>query len=157
MSSSRGSVSVTTTAASKTTVTAHVTAQRRHQPVASVAPSPVTVPQSSPRQLRQQQSVAPMIQSTKTTAPSSVLAAQQVMLSPVKSGKSPAKLVSKRGHVTNQLQYIKNVVLKAVWKHQFAWPFYQPVDHVKLNLPVIRACHLVFIHCVLRHGPLLYF
>jgi len=157
LSSSRGSVSVTTTAASKTTVTAHVTAQRRHQPVASVAPSPVTVPQSSPRQLRQQQSVAPMIQSTKTTAPSSVLAAQQVMLSPVKSGKSPAKLVSKRGHVTNQLQYIKNVVLKAVWKHQFAWPFYQPVDHVKLNLPVIRACHLVFIHCVLRHGPLLYF
>jgi hypothetical protein len=41
----------------------------------------------------------------------------------------------RRGRVTNQLQYIKNVVLKAVWKHHFAWPFYRPVDHVKLNLP----------------------
>lgn len=26
--------------------------------------------------------------------------------------------------------------MKAVWKHQFAWPFHQPVDAKKLNLPV---------------------
>jgi hypothetical protein len=39
------------------------------------------------------------------------------------------------GRVTNQLQYLHKVVLKALWKHQFAWPFYTPVDAQKLNLP----------------------
>lgn len=39
---------------------------------------------------------------------------------------------------TNQLQYLLKVVLKTLWKHQFAWPFQQPVDAVKLNLPVSR-------------------
>ena len=38
--------------------------------------------------------------------------------------------------MTNQLQYLQKVVLKALWKHQFAWPFYTPVDAQKLNLPV---------------------
>uniref|UniRef100_A0A3Q3D435 Bromodomain containing 4 n=1 Tax=Hippocampus comes TaxID=109280 RepID=A0A3Q3D435_HIPCM len=33
---------------------------------------------------------------------------------------------------TNQLQVL---VLKTLWKHQFAWPFHAPVDVVKLNLP----------------------
>ncbi|XP_013774474.2 bromodomain-containing protein 3-like isoform X3 [Limulus polyphemus] len=36
---------------------------------------------------------------------------------------------------TNQLQYLLKVVMKAVWKHQFAWPFHEPVDTIKLNLP----------------------
>ncbi|KAL4648753.1 bromodomain-containing protein 4-like [Arapaima gigas] len=36
---------------------------------------------------------------------------------------------------TNQLQYLLKTVLKALWKHHFAWPFQQPVDAVKLNLP----------------------
>lgn len=27
------------------------------------------------------------------------------------------------GRQTNQLQYLKNIVIKAVWKHQFGWPF----------------------------------
>ncbi|XP_073799312.1 bromodomain-containing protein 4 isoform X2 [Danio rerio] len=36
---------------------------------------------------------------------------------------------------TNQLQYLLKVVLKSLWKHQFAWPFHAPVDAVKLNLP----------------------
>nr|XP_023018205.1 bromodomain testis-specific protein-like [Leptinotarsa decemlineata] len=39
------------------------------------------------------------------------------------------------GRVTNQLQFLQKTVLKAVWKHQFAWPFQQPVDAKKLNLP----------------------
>jgi len=30
---------------------------------------------------------------------------------------------------------IKNLVVKAVWKHQFGWPFHTPVDAVKLNIP----------------------
>lgn len=38
--------------------------------------------------------------------------------------------------VTNQINYLHKVVLKALWKHQFAWPFHQPVDAHKLNLPV---------------------
>lgn len=37
--------------------------------------------------------------------------------------------------VTNQINYLHKVVLKALWKHQFAWPFHQPVDAHKLNLP----------------------
>jgi len=43
-----------------------------------------------------------------------------------------------KGCVTNQLQYLQKVVLKALWKHQFAWPFYIPVDAQKLNLPVCK-------------------
>ena len=37
---------------------------------------------------------------------------------------------------TNQLQYLLKVVVKGLWKHQFAWPFLIPVDAIKLNLPV---------------------
>lgn len=40
---------------------------------------------------------------------------------------------------TNQLQYMQNVVVKTLWKHQFAWPFYQPVDAIKLCLSVSRC------------------
>ncbi|XP_051533599.1 bromodomain-containing protein 3-like isoform X4 [Myxocyprinus asiaticus] len=42
---------------------------------------------------------------------------------------------TKPGRKTNQLQYMQNVVVKTLWKHQFAWPFYQPVDAIKLGLP----------------------
>ncbi|KAK1339800.1 hypothetical protein QTO34_018357 [Cnephaeus nilssonii] len=41
----------------------------------------------------------------------------------------------KNGRLTNQLQYLQKVVLKALWKHSFSWPFQQPVDAVKLQLP----------------------
>lgn len=40
------------------------------------------------------------------------------------------------GRNTNQIHYLSKGVFKAVWKHQFAWPFQQPVDAKKLNLPV---------------------
>ncbi|XP_017887088.1 homeotic protein female sterile-like isoform X3 [Ceratina calcarata] len=39
------------------------------------------------------------------------------------------------GRITNQLQFLQKGVFKPVWKHQFAWPFQQPVDAKKLNLP----------------------
>ncbi|XP_032884857.1 bromodomain-containing protein 3-like isoform X1 [Amblyraja radiata] len=42
---------------------------------------------------------------------------------------------NKPSSMTNQLQYLQKVVIKALWKHHFAWPFQQPVDAVKLNLP----------------------
>ncbi|XP_028919621.1 bromodomain testis-specific protein isoform X2 [Ornithorhynchus anatinus] len=41
----------------------------------------------------------------------------------------------KNGRITNQLQYLQKVVIKAIWKHSFSWPFQQPVDAVKLRLP----------------------
>ncbi|EAT46750.1 AAEL002090-PA, partial [Aedes aegypti] len=39
------------------------------------------------------------------------------------------------GRLTNQLHFLLKTVMKAVWKHQFSWPFQQPVDAKKLNLP----------------------
>ncbi|KAK6195468.1 hypothetical protein SNE40_000893 [Patella caerulea] len=41
----------------------------------------------------------------------------------------------KKGRLTNQLQYLLKVVIKAMWKHHFAWPFHVPVDPDKLGLP----------------------
>lgn len=40
------------------------------------------------------------------------------------------------GRLTNQLRYLNTVVVKAVWKHNFAWPFHAPVDAVQLKIPV---------------------
>ena len=39
------------------------------------------------------------------------------------------------GRNTNQLQFLLKTVMKAIWKHSFSWPFQQPVDAKKLNLP----------------------
>ncbi|XP_068599693.1 bromodomain testis-specific protein [Brachionichthys hirsutus] len=50
---------------------------------------------------------------------------------------TPPEVVNgkKPGRVTNQLQYLEKVVIKALWRHHFAWPFHQPVDAVALRLP----------------------
>lgn len=42
---------------------------------------------------------------------------------------------SRPQRTTNQLQYLLNVVVKSMWKHNLAWPFRHPVDAVKLSLP----------------------
>lgn len=39
------------------------------------------------------------------------------------------------GRQTNQIHFLSKTVMKLVWKHQFSWPFQQPVDASKLNLP----------------------
>lgn len=39
------------------------------------------------------------------------------------------------GRNTNQLHFLAKTVMKDVWKHKFSWPFQQPVDAKKLNLP----------------------
>lgn len=39
------------------------------------------------------------------------------------------------GRVTNQLHFMSKTIMKFLWKHQFSWPFQQPVDAGKLNLP----------------------
>lgn len=43
------------------------------------------------------------------------------------------------GRHTNQLQYLKNVVTKSLWRHNFSWPFQNPVDTIKLQIPVSRG------------------
>ncbi|XP_066580641.1 bromodomain-containing protein 2a isoform X2 [Amia ocellicauda] len=39
------------------------------------------------------------------------------------------------GRLTNQLQFLQRAMIKALWRHHFAWPFHEPVDASKLNLP----------------------
>uniref|UniRef100_A0A670IIB7 Bromodomain testis-specific protein n=1 Tax=Podarcis muralis TaxID=64176 RepID=A0A670IIB7_PODMU len=39
------------------------------------------------------------------------------------------------GRLTNQLQYLQRVLMRAMWRHNFSWPFHQPVDAAGLNLP----------------------
>ncbi|XP_071202047.1 bromodomain testis-specific protein isoform X8 [Salvelinus alpinus] len=41
----------------------------------------------------------------------------------------------KPGRQTNQLQYLEKVVVKALWRHNFSWPFRMPVDAVGLHIP----------------------
>ena len=48
----------------------------------------------------------------------------------------PVKDPARQGKMTNQLQFLQKVLLKSLWRHHFAWPFHEPVDAVKLNLPV---------------------
>nr|XP_060466317.1 bromodomain-containing protein 3 isoform X2 [Panthera onca] len=68
---------------------------------------------------------------TATVAPTGIPAAPGPVNPPPPEVSNPTK----PGRKTNQLQYMQNVVVKTLWKHQFAWPFYQPVDAIKLNLP----------------------
>lgn len=43
------------------------------------------------------------------------------------------------GRVTNQLNYLEKVVIKALWRHHFSWPFQRPVDAVALGLQVCKS------------------
>lgn len=38
--------------------------------------------------------------------------------------------------MTNQLQFLQKAMIKSLWRHHFAWPFHEPVDAFRLNLPV---------------------
>jgi len=42
---------------------------------------------------------------------------------------------SRPGRITNQLLYLKNQIVKGMFKHQHGWPFLVPVDTIKLGLP----------------------
>ncbi|XP_073455681.1 bromodomain-containing protein 3 isoform X4 [Aquarana catesbeiana] len=66
---------------------------------------------------------------------SAATATTQAPQGPVNPPPPEVTNTNKPGRKTNQLQYMQNVVVKTLWKHQFAWPFYQPVDCIKLNLP----------------------
>ncbi|XP_074492574.1 bromodomain testis-specific protein isoform X2 [Sebastes fasciatus] len=61
-----------------------------------------------------------------------------VKVCPTASGNPPPPEVinpKSPGRVTNQLLYLEKVVIKTLWKHNFSWPFRQPVDAVALRLP----------------------
>ncbi|KAL7984925.1 hypothetical protein Chor_003495 [Crotalus horridus] len=47
------------------------------------------------------------------------------------------------GCLTNQLQYLQRVVMKAMWRHNFSWPFHQPVDAEGLKLPMLDYYNIV--------------
>lgn len=53
----------------------------------------------------------------------------------------PPEVINSRrpGRVTNQLNYLERVVIKALWSHPFSWPFQQPVDAVALGLLVCKS------------------
>ncbi|KAL1420513.1 hypothetical protein MTO96_000489 [Rhipicephalus appendiculatus] len=72
-----------------------------------------------------------------SSSSSGAAAREEPILEPINGVVQPPFLppASRRQRTTNQLQHLLKVVMKALWKHQFAWPFQQPVDTVKLNLP----------------------
>uniref|UniRef100_A0A3B3Q5L2 Bromodomain-containing protein 2 n=1 Tax=Paramormyrops kingsleyae TaxID=1676925 RepID=A0A3B3Q5L2_9TELE len=47
----------------------------------------------------------------------------------------PVRDPSRPGRLTNQLQFLQKAMMKSLWRHHFAWPFHEPVDAAKLNLP----------------------
>ncbi|XP_051991619.1 bromodomain-containing protein 2a [Xyrauchen texanus] len=47
----------------------------------------------------------------------------------------PVRDPTRQGRVTNQLQFLQKALHKTLWRHHFAWPFHEPVDAAKLNLP----------------------
>ena len=52
------------------------------------------------------------------------------------SSSNSSRPVAGDGRQTNQLKFIQQVVIKALWKHNFSWPFQKPVDAEALGLPV---------------------
>ncbi|KAJ4931570.1 hypothetical protein JOQ06_025865, partial [Pogonophryne albipinna] len=47
----------------------------------------------------------------------------------------PVKDPSRPSRMTNQLQFLQKTLMKSLWRHQFAWPFHEPVDAYRLSLP----------------------
>ncbi|KAM9309545.1 bromodomain-containing protein 2b [Pholidichthys leucotaenia] len=48
----------------------------------------------------------------------------------------PVKDPNRPGRMTNQLQYLQKTLIKCLWRHHYAWPFQEPVDAHRLNLPM---------------------
>lgn len=58
------------------------------------------------------------------------------------AGKPTAKTPSFVKHKpNNQIRFLQRVVVPAMWKHNFSWPFHKPVDAAALGLPVINLLY----------------
>lgn len=78
-------------------------------------------------------SLAPTASSSSSSSSSTkavTKAAQKKIGAAASAGKQPAN-----GKQTNQLKFIQQVIVKALWKHNFSWPFQKPVDAEALGLP----------------------
>uniref|UniRef100_A0A3B5LR27 Bromodomain containing 4 n=1 Tax=Xiphophorus couchianus TaxID=32473 RepID=A0A3B5LR27_9TELE len=95
-------------------------------PAPTLAPAPVLGPEPTPNPVRMGDGL-----DTAQMSGSSQGQAQQTGNPPAPEFFSP----SRPKRQTNQLQYLLKVVVKSLWKHQYAWPFHSPVDAIKLNLP----------------------
>ncbi|PWA17743.1 hypothetical protein CCH79_00008154 [Gambusia affinis] len=95
-------------------------------PAPTLAPAPVPGPEPTPNPVRMGDGL-----DTAQMSGSSQGQAQQTGNPP------PPEFFSlnRPKRQTNQLQYLLKVVVKSLWKHQYAWPFHSPVDAIKLNLP----------------------
>ena len=51
----------------------------------------------------------------------------------------PVRDPGRPSRVTNQLQFLQKAMMKSLWRHHFAWPFHEPVDAYRLNLPVRKT------------------
>lgn len=97
-----------------------------------------------------------------TVAPASWPVAQRMsapkVCPAVSRNPPPPEVVNpdRSGRVTNQLEYLENVVLKALWKHRFSWPFQQPVDAVALCLPVSLTAVSALVSTAVTSGELFY-
>lgn len=72
-------------------------------------------------------------------------------LTPLGPPQPTVKDPSRQGRMTNQLQFLQKVVLKSLWRHHFAWPFHEPVDAVKLGLPVSTTGTVIYSRCSLSN------
>ncbi|KAM4717836.1 bromodomain-containing protein 4 isoform 2-T2 [Anableps anableps] len=95
-------------------------------PAPTFAPAPAPGPEPTPNPVRMGDGL-----DTAQMSGSSQGQAQQTGNPPPPEFFNP----SRPKRQTNQLQYLLKVVVKSLWKHQYAWPFHSPVDAIKLNLP----------------------
>lgn len=79
---------------------------------------------------------AKAVSSKGQPSPAAAMSANTELQRPLLVNPPPPEVTNpnKPGRRTNQLQYIQNVVVKSLWRHQFAWPFHSPVDAVALGL-----------------------
>ncbi|CAB4057481.1 BRD2 [Lepeophtheirus salmonis] len=77
------------------------------------------------------------LDSMEPPAPLPLAPQPEVKVEPVNGMVHPPVLApaSRPGRTTNQTQFLKNVLMKGMWKHTHSWPFQSPVDTIKLGLP----------------------
>nr|XP_046919090.1 bromodomain-containing protein 3-like [Dermatophagoides farinae] len=129
---------------SSTTTPTIVTSQQSTLPTSiQTAASMLTQQQQKPQQ---DQSILAGQQLSANVGEASVIGTNQddtpiywhePLIPPVKGMVQPitAPPPDKPHRNTNQLQYMLRIINRNIWKHQYAWPFQEPVNAEKLQLP----------------------